>query len=335
MPSARELLSPGGPFARMPGYELRPGQLQMAEAVEHALDTDGVLLCEAGTGTGKTLAYLLPAMATGMRVVVSTATKALQEQILGKDLPLIQQTLGIEARARLVKGLGNYLCLRRFAELEMSSDLGSKEVRRALPLVRRWSEHTETGDIAELGELPESHPIWREVTSSSDTRIGARCRFFHDCHITRNKRAAEEARLLIVNHHLFFADLAIRGDHPGGALPPYDAVILDEAHKIEDVATSFFGARVSSSAVDRLVTETARTLRAAGLHEEKLCERVRSLAAQFFALVNLHAGHEARRSLHADMWHGTLLDAYHTLDDALEALEQHATTRAESEAVSQ
>jgi ATP-dependent DNA helicase DinG len=319
----------------MNGYELRQGQLDMAAAVERALDEDRIVLCEAGTGTGKTLAYLVPAILSGRRVVVSTGSKALQEQIALKDLPLIEQHLGLETNAMMVKGLSNYLCLRRFAELgDALTQAGPRsggqrqELRRALPVVRDWAERTNVGDVSELAELSESHGIWREVTSSSETRIGQRCDHFEDCHVTRMKRAAEQAQLLVVNHHLFLADLAIKGDHPGGVLPSYDAVIVDEAHKLEDVATSFFGARVSSARVDRMLRDGERALRGAGVFERdepaRLIDRVRALTAELFAALNLLASGDARTTLAADAWSGGVLAHYHALDDAVDALEQTA-----------
>jgi ATP-dependent DNA helicase DinG len=336
MSRARELLGPSGPLAAsMNGYELREGQLQMAEAVERALDEDRVVLCEAGTGTGKTLAYLVPALLSGRRVVVSTGSKALQEQIALKDLPLIAQHLGIEPNAMMVKGLNNYLCLRRFAELSEAltqsgpgSSTGRPELRRALPIVRDWAERTSVGDVSELAELAESHPVWREIASSSETRIGQRCDYFEDCHVTRMKRAAQQAQLLIANHHLLLADLAIKGEHPGGVLPSYDAVIIDEAHKLEDVATAFFGARVSSARVDRMLRDAERALRAASAigrdEPARLVVRATALTAEFFAALNLLASKDVRTSLGSEVWSGNVLELYHALDNAIDALEQLA-----------
>jgi len=312
----------------------------MATAVERALEEERVLLCEAGTGTGKTLAYLVPALLSRQKVVVSTASKALQEQILFKDLPLIEQHLGLQVKALLVKGLNNYLCLRRFDELRGSSAAVSASgeslagdwiaFRQALPLVSAWAAETSTGDIAELTELPEAHPIWEALTSSSETRLGSRCPYYSDCHVTHLKRAAERADLLIVNHHLFFADLAIKGAHLGGALPPYDAVVLDEAHKIEDIATSFFGTTVTSSSVERLLRETDRALRAAdrstGSEPSKTIARTVQLARQLFArllaALSSRIGRPpvGREPLPVDVWTGELLESYFEFDNAVDEL---------------
>lgn len=301
----------------------------MADAVERALADDTILLCEAGTGTGKTLAYLVPALASGRRVVVSTGSKALQEQIARKDLPLIREHLGLDVDAVMLKGLGNYLCLRRFDELRSEFVHGARraaarEVERALPLVESWARETVTGDTAELAELEESNPIWSLVTSSSETRIGPRCEHFDKCHITRLKRAADAAQLLVVNHHLLFADLAIKGDHPGGVLPPYDVLILDEAHRVEDVATTFFGSSVSSAGVSRLLADAERALCPSGsLLDGKAASNVtsaRNLAADMFAALNLAIGRtndEGREPLPDLDRQPKLKERYFAFDDAL------------------
>src|SRR5512140_3809420 len=174
----------------------------MAEAVERALSTDRVLLAEAGTGTGKTLAYLVPAILSGRKIVVSTATRALQEQIVSKDIPLIEQALGMKVEVALMKGLSNYLCRRRYEELRSGG--ASLEGRRLLPLLEGWGEETDSGDTAELSALSEDDPRHRAVTSSSETRVGSSCRYHSECLVTAMKRRAEAARILVVNHHLFF-----------------------------------------------------------------------------------------------------------------------------------
>ncbi|WP_437281883.1 ATP-dependent DNA helicase [Sorangium sp. So ce375] len=352
---AASLLGPSGPFARgLEGYEDREGQLAMASAVERALAEDRVLLCEAGTGTGKTLAYLVPAILSGRKVVVSTATKALEDQIYTKDLPLVAEHLRLDPRAALVKGLGNYLCLRRFDELRTSPGAGAGTAGRSLPLIEAWAQETEMGDVAELSYLAEGDPVWREVASSSETRLGASCEHFERCFVTRMKRDSEAARLLVVNHHLFFADLALkiagarRGFAGAGALPPYDAVIFDEAHQLEDIATSFFGVRVSRARVDSMLRDADRAFIASGLADRILGRGegtaitavVRESAdALFDRLASLGgaAGSgdrgEARSPLARDAWSGELLDAYHRLDDHLEALASYASANAISEAV--
>ncbi|AUX22182.1 helicase [Sorangium cellulosum] len=352
---AASLLGPSGPLARgLAGYEDREGQLAMARAVERALTEDRILLCEAGTGTGKTLAYLVPAILSGRKVVVSTATKALEDQIFTKDLPLVAEHLRLDPRAALVKGLGNYLCLRRFNELRHSPGAGAGLAGRSLPLLEAWAQETEMGDVAELAHLAEGDPLWREVASSSETRLGASCEYFDGCFVTRMKRESESARLLIVNHHLFFADLALkiagarRGFAGVGALPPYDAVVFDEAHQLEDIATSFFGVRVSRARVDSMLRDADRAFITSGLADRilgrgegtALTAVVREAADALFDRLALLGGAtgagdrgDTRVPLPRDAWSGELLDAYHRLDDVLEALAGYASANAVGEAV--
>src|SRR4051794_3561290 len=242
---AVDLLGPNGPLARaIEGYEHRPQQLEMAETVERALEDQGIALVEAGTGTGKTLAYLVPALLSGKKVVISTGTKTLQDQIVQHDLPMLARHLGYLPEVACMKGLNNYLCLRRYREFARSEGSLSGRAGRDLPLLESWLERTESGDRAEL-ELPDDAAIWSEVQSGTDTRIGPKCNDYERCFVTRMRAQAAAAQIVIVNHHLFFADLALRGNHPAGAIPEYDAVIFDEAHLIEDVATDFFGVSVS------------------------------------------------------------------------------------------
>lgn len=284
---AGHLLGPTGPLARgVPGYEHRPGQIRMARAVQDILQHDGVLLIEAGTGTGKTWAYLIPAALSGRRVLVSTGTRALQDQIMEKDLPALKKHLGIEIDAACVKGLGNYLCLRRFNEFSGGADAVQPRFARALPALRDWIETTQNGDRAALASIPEEDPIWSRVVSGSDTRIGARCDYYEDCFVTRVRRRAESAQLIVVNHHLFFADLALRDTGFASVLPDYDAVIFDEAHQIEDTATLFFGSRLSTTMLERLVRDARTALqseRGDKRQETRLLDGVLQRSSNFFA----------------------------------------------------
>jgi ATP-dependent DNA helicase DinG len=357
------LLGPEGPLAAaFSGYEHREGQLAMADAVELALEEGRTLLCEAGTGTGKTLAYLVPAILSGKKVVISTATKALEEQIFHKDLPIVEKHLGLKPEAALVKGLGNYLCRRRFAELRTSpAAVSDPNVVRLLPMLEAWVEDTEVGDVAELSGLGDGDPVWREIASSSETRIGATCEHFDHCFVTRMRREMDRAQLLVVNHHLFFADLALKtsmrgaGAPRGGALPNYDAVIFDEAHQLEDIATSFFGRRVSRARVDTMLRDAERGFIAAGLacrvlgkgEGTALVALVRQASEELFAelarLVPLSGrrsetapeelGGEGRTSLPRDAWSGSLVMALEHVDELLTALSGYAETHAVSDAV--
>jgi ATP-dependent DNA helicase DinG len=247
----------------------------MARAVQEVLEHDGALLIEAGTGTGKTWAYLIPAALSGRRVLVSTGTRALQDQIMEKDLPALKRHLGMEINAACVKGLSNYLCRRRFHELSSSADAMQPRFARSLPTLRNWVQTTDSGDRAALASIAEEDPIWSRVVSGSDTRIGARCHYYDECFATRVRRRAEGAQLVVVNHHLFFADLALRDTGFASVLPDYDAVIFDEAHQIEDTATLFFGSRLSTAMLERLVRDARVALggkRSTKGHETRLLD---------------------------------------------------------------
>jgi ATP-dependent DNA helicase DinG len=324
--SASELLGPDGPLARgMPHYEVRPGQLAMADSVERALAEDRILLCEAGTGTGKTMAYLVPAILSGKKVVISTATRQLQDQIFWKDLPLIERTLGLRPEAALMKGLSNYLCRRRFDQFRSTEEASRPSVSSKLAMIERWMEGSDSGDVAELAALGDDDPVVSAITSSSDTRVGSSCQFHAECFVTRMKREADAARIVVVNHHLFFADLALRGAHPGRVIPDYDAVIFDEAHQLEDVATTFFGVRVSESRITRLLKDVERALEAmskdGSLFGGSIVPQAKNAAAAFFSRIVQDArALEGRATLERDFWTGERRDAWHRLDDALEGV---------------
>lgn len=286
---AGHLLGPNGPLARgVSGYEHRPGQIRMARAVQDVLSHDGVLLIEAGTGTGKTWAYLIPAALSGRKVLVSTGTRALQDQIMEKDLPALKRHLDIDIDAACVKGLGNYICLRRYNELLRSAEAAQPRFARSLPTLRTWVESTKNGDRAGLSSVAEEDPIWSKVVSASDTRIGARCDYYDDCFVTGVRRRADSAQLVVVNHHLFFADLALRDTGYASVLPDYDAVIFDEAHQIEDTATLFFGSRVSVVMVERLVRDARAALggkRGPG-DEARLLDSILAQTSSFFTALS-------------------------------------------------
>jgi ATP-dependent DNA helicase DinG len=258
---AARLLSQDGPFARrLPKYEARSGQQRVAGAVERALAQDGIVLCEAGTGIGKTFAYLVPALLSGRKVIISTATKTLQDQIADRDLPLVEEVLRTQVSSVVMKGLSNYLCRRRYREFLLSPEGARPLVQEELGRISYFMKGTSTGDLAELATVPEKSKVRLEVSSSSDTRLGARCPDFEDCYVTEMRRQGDQAQIVIVNHHLFFADLALRGPHPGRVLPEYDAVIFDEAHQIEDIAAQFFGVRLTEGQVLRILGDVRRLL---------------------------------------------------------------------------
>lgn len=250
-PDLKALLGPSGPLAREPFYEYRPGQVAMAEAVWRALRGEHALLAEAGTGTGKSLAYLLPALHLDRRVVVSTGTKALQEQLARKDLPLCERVLGRSVRAVVVKGRANYLCLHYWRQFKAQPLFATQEEGRHFKAVAAWAEATQTGDRAEWEGIPEDLPFWREVNARGERCLGSHCPVYAQCHVVTLRRSAEAAEVVVTNHHLLFADLALKDRWDAAALPEYAHLVLDEAHEAEDAATSFFG----SSASKRMLQE--------------------------------------------------------------------------------
>ncbi len=261
-PSALEaVLAPGGSLERaLPGYEPRPDQLRMAEAVADALSRRRYLVAEAGTGTGKTLAYLLPAVLSGRRVVISTATRTLQEQIWGKDLPLLRDACGVEISAAYLKGRANYYCLLRGEEFERHPTFPTREEAALWPRIRAWARTTTTGDRSEI-DLPDAYLAWKDLSATGETCVGKECKAWDDCFVQQARARAAAADVVLVNHHLFFADLAMRTSRAGvEVLPPYEAVIFDEAHAIEDVATEYFGLQVSSYRVEELARDAQRAV---------------------------------------------------------------------------
>jgi ATP-dependent DNA helicase DinG len=332
-----EILGAGGALARaLPGYEHRSGQLTMAHAVEDALVGGRPLLVEAGTGTGKTLAYLVPAIASGKKVVVSTGTRHLQEQIFDKDIPLLRDTVGLPVEAAVLKGISNYLCRRRLAELGDTSDPD-------LVAISRWAKDTASGDRAALATVPDDAPAWKLVTTTPDARLGPRCPYFDRCFVTQARRAAAKAQIIIVNHHLFFADLALRTTYPGAAvLPAYDAVVFDEAHQIEDVATEHFGLGVSTLRVAALVRDARKVLtvvarpedEADARHAAPLLAALDTRADTMFALLRARlvaagAHGETRVATPHDLFAvPECQKAWFAVDTALEELATHAERRA-------
>ena len=251
-----EVFGPHGPLARaIPGFTPRRSQLAMAGRVALALENRAPLVVEAGTGTGKTFAYLVPALLSGRRVLISTGTRTLQDQLFSKDLPQVAAAIGVPARVALLKGRSNYLCHYRFRQLSgQRSVAGTRD--RTLARIERWSNITKSGDLAEVPDLGDAHPLWPQVTSTRDNCLGARCAEIGRCHVLEARRRAVESDVVIVNHHLLLADLALKEDGFGDLLGTADAVILDEAHQIPDLATQFFGTRVGSRQVELAIRDT-------------------------------------------------------------------------------
>jgi ATP-dependent DNA helicase DinG len=271
--------------SRHPGYEFRSSQLAMAEIVDEAFQKHQHAIIEAGTGTGKTLAYLIPAIRSGRRVVISTATKSLQEQLFSKDVPFLQKHFAPSLKAALMKGRNNFLCRQKVHQFEGQALLKGIDEVDWFAQIRDWEKLTETGDRSELTFLPDDAELWHRIDARSDLCTGQKCPEFARCFLTAMKQRAQEADLIIVNHHLFFADLAIRQDDFGSILPEYSAVVFDEAHEIEDVASDYFGRRVSSYQFEELVRDTEAMLRLLKIEAAPLRKhlmRVRERARTFF-----------------------------------------------------
>ncbi len=284
----------GGLLARvLPDYEERPAQRRFSEAVGSVLRDGGLLLAEAGTGTGKTLAYLLPAVELGRRVVVSTGTKNLQEQLVDKDLPLLARALGRDLSVAVMKGRGNYLCLLRYRSFGQAGSFRRLDEVPLFRAVESWAPTTATGDRAEVDDLPDSVDFWREISAASENCIGQSCPDFDPCWVTRMRQRALEADLVVVNHHLLCADLAVKDGSYGHVIPPYDTVILDEAHLLEDVATQYFGVQVSSHRVEELARDVERELKAAKLDAREVhaeLDAVRLRADHLFKMLSRGTG---------------------------------------------
>jgi len=267
-----------------PAYEVRDAQIEMAKAVDRTIREGGTLFVEAATGIGKTLAYLLPALMCGRRVVVSTATKTLQEQIVKKDLPLLEKLFEASFDYVILKGRQNYLCKRRLSKFMGQPLFSFAEETPLYEPFLEWTRRTRTGDREELKGFPDRLSFWEEVNSRSELCVGTKCPFFKECYITRLRREAARVDILIVNHHLFFSDLALREKAPAEVLPEYDGVIFDEAHRVESIATLFFGWQLSVGQVEEII----RDLRLwSGSEKEDLSgplDRLSRQSARFFSL---------------------------------------------------
>jgi ATP-dependent DNA helicase DinG len=275
-------------------FEPRPSQVEMASAVSHAIEHGTVLLAEAGTGTGKTLAYLIPAILSRQRVLVSTGTKNLQEQIFFKDVPLLRTALGIPFSVTYMKGRSNYLCLHRLDQL---SDQGLPGLPLAashsvfLPIVQKWAKRTQTGDRAEIEDLPEDLTFWSEVSAAAETCLGTECPRYDDCFVTRMRQQAAAADVVIVNHHLLCADAAVRRSGYGEVIPACSLAIVDEAHQLEEIATQYFGSAVSNYRLEELANDMARLSSPAAnpFQLDAILDGVRSASRNFFS--DLAAAH--------------------------------------------
>ena len=252
-----ELLGDDGPLAAsVPGFFPRREQQQMAEATAATIAANETLIVEAGTGTGKTFAYLMPALQSGKKIIISTGTRHLQDQLFGKDLPVVRDALHAPVRSALLKGRANYLCWHRMGTAASDGRQLSGRLLHELEDIRSWSARTTSGDIAELGKVPEDSLIWPRVTSTVENCLGQECEYFQDCFVVKARRLALEADIVVINHHLLFADMVLREEGFGELLPGADAFIIDEAHQLPEVASVFFGVTLSSHQLRDLVRDT-------------------------------------------------------------------------------
>ncbi len=300
--SLYQFFAPGGLLSKThPAYEFRRGQLQMAQAVEEALEEKRHLIVEAGTGTGKTLAYLLPVIRSGKRVVISTGTKNLQEQLFFKDVPALERALFPDGDRNLsvcyMKGRNNYLCRKKLYDLTNQPVLSGLEEIEHYRAIAAWEKTTQTGDRAELAELPEASAVWHKLDARAEACTGQKCSEFSRCFITEMRRRAAESDIIIVNHHLFFADLSIKleaEDAPdAGVLPECGAVIFDEAHELEEVAGNYFGISVSNLRIDELARDVEQLLQREKLYTPQMSgaiQSVRERSQLFFSLLPANEG---------------------------------------------
>jgi len=310
-----EVFGPQGPLKRsLPGFTPRRSQLAMATRVERALVNRAPLVVEAGTGTGKTFAYLVPALLSGKRVLISTGTRTLQDQLFNKDLPQLAGAVGVPARVALLKGRSNYLCSYRFEQMGGQHSLtGQRD--RTLARIERWARTTRSGDLAEVPGLNDAHPLWPQITSTRENCLGARCAQIGRCHVVDARRKAIESDIVIVNHHLLLADLALKEDGFGDLLGAADAVIIDEAHQVPDLATQFFGARFGSRQVELLVRDARQELAQQG--STALGEECSAVERQLAAMAEILRASPRHDWLAADT---PLADAASDLEEALRAL---------------
>jgi ATP-dependent DNA helicase DinG len=317
-----QLFGPDGPIAsRLEGFQPREGQATMAAAVADAILNQGNLIIEAGTGTGKTLAYLVPALRSGRKTLVSTGTKALQEQLFNKDLPLARAALNLPVQVALLKGRANYLCLHRLELVHQQGRARPPAQQTQLRRIQEWSIRTRSGDLSEVGDIADGSPVWPLVSSTADNCLGSECPRLGDCHPLKARRLAQEADVVVVNHHLFFADLAVKQGGFGELLPQADAVILDEAHQVPETASLFFSTSLSARQIDDLVRDVRAEYQATAADTPalELCLRDLETASQRLDLALTSLG--GRAAWQAAMSSAPIREAAESLRAAFMGLE--------------
>jgi ATP-dependent DNA helicase DinG len=290
-----EIFGPDGWLAKhIEGFSHRPQQQEMAAAIGQVLERRGALICEAGTGTGKTFAYLVPALMSGLKVIISTGTKNLQDQLFHRDLPRVRQSLASPVSTALLKGRANYLCIQRLDNTLVEEIRLTREQVGQLSAIRDWASSTRSGDIAEMSSIPEDAAIWPVVTSSTDNCLGQECPAHSKCHLVEARKQAQEADLVVINHHLLCADMALKEEGFGELLPGADCFILDEAHQLPEVASNFFGASLSGRQLQELAKDTIVETHKQAKDTPQLIERAEALKKSAGDL-RLAFGLEARR----------------------------------------
>ncbi|HZC65716.1 MAG TPA: ATP-dependent DNA helicase [Candidatus Dormibacteraeota bacterium] len=325
-PSMHDVFGPGGFLERsmIGGYEHRPAQLEMAERVQDAFTGHHHAILEAGTGTGKTLAYLLPAICSGRRVVISTATKSLQEQLFQKDVPFLQKHFAPELKVAVMKGRANFLCRAKLSAMADQPMLKGMDELDAFRQIREWSKLTESGDRAELTFLHDDSELWGRLDARRDACTGQKCPDFNQCFVTAMHQRAKDADLIIVNHHLFFADLALKQDDFGSILPEYSAVVFDEAHEMEDVASDYFGRQLSNYRFEELARDADQSMRVLKLGSPSLLrrtQRIRERSREFFEAFPPRDGRFPFTHSERDAFLQQHREAYDALATSLKGLE--------------
>ncbi len=322
MPIENYFSSEGKLAQKIKGFKHRPQQVTMAKAVHQAIQDSSSLVVEAGTGVGKTFAYLIPAMLSGKKVVVSTGTRHLQDQLFYTDLPLLQYAASLSINASILKGRSNYLCKYRFERFEF--DLGDhSRLGGAYREVKDWSVVTKTGDVAEVNELSEQSEIWQHVTSTRDNCLGGECPDYNKCHVLKARKRAQESDLVVINHHLLCADLVLKGEGFGELLPTADVFVLDEAHQLTEVLPNFFGSNLSSRQLQDLVADISKEC-------SKLSSNIASISKSYYAVLDVvekfYSSVAQKMKDQRELWRDVISDktvhaAYEKLTSALLQLE--------------
>ena len=317
----RAALADDGPLAQcLAGYTPRPAQARLAGAIADAFEQRGCLIAEAGTGTGKTYAYLVPALLSGQRVIISTGTRALQDQLYHRDLPRVREALGVGLRTALLKGRTNYLCLYRMNQAKGEARFLSRESVAQFQRVVAWSSRTRRGDLAELDDIPEDTPLWPQITSTAENCLGSECPFWGECFVVKARAEAQSADIVVVNHHLLLADLAIKQEGFGEILPGAHAFVLDEAHQLPELAAQFFGETVGARQLNDLARDALSECASVPAALATVQQPARGLE-HALRVLRLELDTLPQRGTHLRLrTHAKAVEALNELDHALEQL---------------